>query len=439
MLKALAPEPQRRYESARAFSDELVRWIERRPVLAHTGSVGYRLGKFVQRHTLAVTASSAAAIALAVGLAFAAVQAHHAAEEGERAMRANRFLTNMIGRADPYYGGKPPLLVDALDRAVLDIPQELAGQPLLEADIRRAIGHAYMVLERNDSAKVELERAATLRAPSGGTDYAKVLDSEAMLEWQLGHYELAEQLLERGLANCAGDARGRQQRAELLNDLSALKTSLGRYDEALAMAREAQALKLALPDTPSREVAIGYANIANALDGLKRYDEAYGAFQQALTLQESIVPLPELDVAITLNNIAYLEDERGHIEEAIAAEERSIALRRKVMGPDYPRLVAPLSNLAQQYAKVGRHADAAATMEDALRLAPAAYSASDQMLGHLHTAAATVALARGDEDAARVEAALALEIYDRAEAVEPGRREKAHAVLDAIGKHGETK
>jgi eukaryotic-like serine/threonine-protein kinase len=432
VLKALVPEPQRRYASVRAFADDLNRWLERRPVLARSGGVGYRLGKFVQRHTLAVAASAAAIGALAIGLAFAAVQARRAAEEGERAMRANRFLTNMIGRADPYYGGKPPLLVDALDRAVIDIPQELAGQPLLEADIRRAIGHAYMTLERNESAKAELERAAALRAPTGGTDYAKVLDSEAILEWQLGHYDNADRLLKRGLENCGTDARGREQRAEILNDFSVLKSSLGRYDEALAMAKESQALRRALPDTPPREIALGYANIAAALDGMKRYDESYAAYAEALHRQEGMTPPPELDISITLNNIAYLENEMGEVDRAIASQERSIALRRKVMGSDYPRLVAPLSNLAQQYAKVGRHEEAAAAMRDALRLAPAAYSANDQLLGHTYTAAATVAEARGDDAEAALQARRAVEVYDQAEAVEPGRRGRAQAIIDAV-------
>jgi serine/threonine-protein kinase len=432
VLKALAPEPQRRYESARAFADDLRRWLEHRPVLARAGGVGYRLGKFVRRNSLAVAASTAALVALAIGLGVAAVQARRAADEGERAMRANRFLTNMIARADPYYGGKPPLLVDALDRAVLDIPQELQGQPLLEADIRRAIGHAYMMLERNDSAKTEIERAAALRAATGGTDYAKVLDSAALLEWQLARYDEAERLFRLGLDHCGTDARGRGQRAEILNDFSALKSQLGRYEEALAMGEEALRLKHSLPDTPPREIALGYANIATALDGLQRFDDAYVAYSEALRQQEAISPQPELDISITLNNLAYLQNERGHTDEAIALQERSIALRRKVMGPDYPRLVAPLSNLAQQYAKVGRHDDAAAAMREALRLAPQAYpGGDDQLLGHLLTAAAIVAQARGDRAEAAMQAKRAIEVYEHAEAVEPGRREKAQAILDA--------
>ncbi|HJT98365.1 MAG TPA: serine/threonine-protein kinase, partial [Rhodanobacteraceae bacterium] len=50
ILKALAPEAERRYASARAFADDLSRWLENRPVQARGGGVGYRVGKFVRRN-----------------------------------------------------------------------------------------------------------------------------------------------------------------------------------------------------------------------------------------------------------------------------------------------------------------------------------------------------------------------------------------------------
>ena len=429
VLKALEPEPERRYASVRAFADDLERWLDDRPVLARPSSTWYRARKFVQRNRVPVAASVVAFGAIVFGIAFSLVQAHRAAAEGERAQRANRFLTGMIGRADPYYGGKPPLLVDALDRAVVDIPQQLAGQPLLEADIRRAIGHAYLMLERNDAAKVQLELAASLRADAGGTDYAKVLDSQALLEWQLGHYAAAEALLKRGLDNCEGDARGRTQRAELLNDYAALLNDVGRYAEALPVAEESLRLKDALPDVAPRERAVTLSNLASTLDGLGRFERANQTYQETLRLFESIEPPPELDIAVALNNLAYLQEEMGHLDEAVRLQERAVALYRKVMGPDFPRLTVQLSNLALRYAKLGRHDDAASAIRDSLRLAPKAFRDNDQKLGNMHTAAARVALMRGDVDEAIAEAAQALAIYDRAETVEEGRREKTLAVL----------
>ncbi len=430
-MKALAPELSRRYGSAQAFAEDLVRWLDKRPVSARPGGPAYRFGKFIQRNRISAAASAAALCALAVGLGLAAVQQRRAAAEGERALRANRFLTDMIARADPYASGKPPTLVDALDRAVVDIPQQLSGQPLLEADVRHAIGRAYLMLERNEAARTQLERAAALRADTAGTDYARVLDSQAILEWQTGHYGRAEEMFRTALDQCGEDERGRAQRSELLNDYSSLLSSLGRYPEALAAAEEARDIKESLPEVPLRDRATVQANIGMALDGLGRLEESVAAYRDALKIYESLPSPPLLDMAISLNNLAYVQREMGHVDEAVRLQERAIALTVKVMGPDFPRLAVRYSNLAQQYAELGRHADAARAAGEALRLAPAAFSAHDQALGHLYAAVAAVGLAGGDMARAADFARRSLAIYDQAESVEPGRRDKARAILDA--------
>ncbi|MCB1573481.1 MAG: serine/threonine protein kinase [Xanthomonadales bacterium] len=432
VLKALAPEAPRRYGSAHAFAEDLERWLDRRPVSARPGGRGYRLGKFLQRNRLATAATLAAVCALAIGLSVAAVQQRRAVAEGERARKANRFLTDMIARADPYASGKAPTLLEALDRAVPDIPAQLAGEPLLEADVRHAIGRAYLMLERNDAARVQLERAVALRAREGGTDFARVLDSMAILEWQSGHYAEAERLLGEALGQCGDDEYGRAQRSEVLNDLSALLSSIGRNAEALDAALSARDIKQALPTVNARERAVVQSNIGAALDGLGRFDESIAAYRAALATFESLPSPPLLDMAISLNNLAYVQRETGHVEQAVASQERAIELTIQAVGPDFPRLAPRYANLAQQYAALGRHADAARAAAEALRLGPRAFTSNDQALGHLYAAVAAVSLARGDRSAARDFAHQALAVYDRAESVEAGRRQKLVNMLAAL-------
>lgn len=432
VLKALAPETARRYGSAQAFADDLSRWLDKRPVSARPDGASYRMGKFIQRNWLAVAAAGVTLTALAIGLSVAIVQQQRAAEQGERAMQANRFLTGMIARADPYASGTSPTLVEALDQAVLDIPHQLAGQPLLEADVRHAIGRAYLMLERNDAARTQLEQAVALRASEPGTEHARALDSLAILEWQVGHYEMAERLFRQALDECSGDQEGLGQRSELLNDYSSLLSNLGRNEEALAAAQESLRMKDKLPEVPARDRAIVLSNIATALDGLGRFHESVNTYKKALAIFESMPSPPPLDMAISLNNLAFVQREAGDIEAAVSSQERAIAMTVKAMGPDFPRLAVRYSNLAQQYAQLGRHEDAARVANEALRLAPGAFSANDQALGHFYAGMATVALARGDKDSAVEFARKSLAIYDRAESVEPGRREKVEGMLDAV-------
>ncbi|MBS0514914.1 MAG: protein kinase [Proteobacteria bacterium] len=430
LLAALARDPQQRYASAEAFAADLRNFAEGRPVAALGQGKFYTLRKFVVRNRIAVGAATVAMLALIGGFGVAIVQARHARAAAERAERGNEFLVNLIGNANPYYGGKPPLLVDAIDRAVAEIPLRLAGQPLLEADIRRAIGQAYAVLNRNGDARAQLDLAAALRMHAGGNEYAQILQSQAYLEWQLGRYDEAGALYRQALAHCTDDARGRRQRADLLNDEAALFADTGRYAEALASAGQSLRLRENLPDVSPREHAVNLSNLANAQDGLGRFDEALATYQNALGELETLGAPAEFDVAILLNNLAYLQDEMGHTSAAVKSQERAIALNRKILGVDQG-LTIKLGNLALWYSKLGRHDEAAAAIDESLHLAAQTLSADDQKLGNLHAVAARIALAQGDAAAAIVQAKEALAIYAAAKTLEPGRREKAQATLDA--------
>jgi serine/threonine protein kinase/Tfp pilus assembly protein PilF len=59
-LKALAPEPSQRYQTALAFAHDLQHYLGSRPVKARPDTLAYRLGKFIQRHRIAVPASTVA-------------------------------------------------------------------------------------------------------------------------------------------------------------------------------------------------------------------------------------------------------------------------------------------------------------------------------------------------------------------------------------------
>jgi len=438
VLKALQPEPGQRYPSAQAFADDLQRWLDKRPVQARAGGAWYRTGKLLRRHWLPATALLLAVLALAAGLAVALDQAGRARAEAERARRANAFLTGMIARADPYLHGRPPLLVDALDRAVEDIPRELADQPELEGDIRQALGQAYLSLERADAARAQLERAAALRAGDGGDALAETLKTQAMLEWNAGDTGRAESLLQQALAACSRDAAGDRQRAHVLSDYAALLGDLGRWEEAHRRAEDSLALQTRVPGPDAaRDRAVTLSNLASAEYGLGRYEAAGANYARVLDLLETIDPLPELDISINLNNQALLLDRLGRTADALPLQERSIALKRSVMGHDYPRLALPLSHLAGYYAALGRHAEAVEAIDEALRLAPTLYEADDVRLGDLHAVAARVALQREDTAAAIDEANRALAVYVKAGAANPDDRAALTALIaDARARQG---
>jgi len=424
LQKALAAEPERRYFSVAAFAEDLARWSDNRPVLARDGGALYRLGKFGRRHRLPVTAAAAAVLALALGLAVAASQAHRAQAEAERAQQSNRFLLELISHADPMVSGRPPSLLDALDRAASAIGARFAGQPMLEADVRHAIGRAYLSLERLDEASEHLRRAEQLRAGGDAREHAEALGSVAALEWSLGRYEAAEARFRQALDRLGAAPADAGRRAQALNDYSALLNELGRYDEAIAAVEQALELSTGSPVAP-RERAVMLGNLGYARHGRAELSAADAAYAEARRLFERVHATAHPDLAINLSNHAAVLRDLDRQPEALALMERSIALRREIYGPEHPMSVTGMANLARQYVEAGQPDAAGEAIAFALLHAPGAFAAGNQTLGHVYLIAADVAMAAADPALALSRAEQALQTYAAAEAVEPGRRERA--------------
>jgi serine/threonine protein kinase len=89
VLMALRKEPQRRYASVGQFSEDIRRYLEGRPVLAHRNTLSYRAGKFIRRNKLAVAAATIVLFSLVGGIIATVWQARRA--EANQARAEKRF------------------------------------------------------------------------------------------------------------------------------------------------------------------------------------------------------------------------------------------------------------------------------------------------------------------------------------------------------------
>lgn len=102
LLKALQRDPQRRYGSVPELSDDLNRFLLRRPVRATPDSVWYRMRRFARRHWMPLAAASAVAAAL---IGATAVALHQREEALLRAVETRRLADRLLFEVHDEIGG----------------------------------------------------------------------------------------------------------------------------------------------------------------------------------------------------------------------------------------------------------------------------------------------------------------------------------------------
>jgi eukaryotic-like serine/threonine-protein kinase len=70
VLTAMDANPSRRYQSAQHLEEDLVRFLQGKPISARKPTVAYRLGKFAKRHRTAVMTTCAAVLVLCASLVY---------------------------------------------------------------------------------------------------------------------------------------------------------------------------------------------------------------------------------------------------------------------------------------------------------------------------------------------------------------------------------
>lgn len=99
--KALRKEPESRYASVEQFDEDLLRYLERRPVVASGAGKWYRIRKFCARNALAVSFTALFAVVASVGMIHVVRQNAEIRAERDRAQTALAILRDAFRSADP--------------------------------------------------------------------------------------------------------------------------------------------------------------------------------------------------------------------------------------------------------------------------------------------------------------------------------------------------
>ncbi|HEY3519792.1 MAG TPA: serine/threonine-protein kinase [Rhodanobacteraceae bacterium] len=410
--KATAQEPERRYGSASAFADDIQRYLDRRPVLAHPPSRWYRAGKFIARHRGGVALTAVLVLAIFASLSIALWQAHVAKQQArlaqQQAARANMVRDFVESLFAPIRNGTAashqPSLSDLLERGVAKLERSPQLAPAERVDLLAMFSRLYENLGDIARSRRLAERAVDLAQqnlqPSDinairaltARGYAAVRDEDYAAggaDLRLAH----QRMLAQGIH---GEAM-----IDLLEPLAAVENIEGHSEVALQLTREALKERSATwgPDDP--RIGTGYNDVASELEGLERYDEAIAMWEKTYRFQLAHLGPYSNETTLAMAGWASAEWRAGHWKRAHELFTRALAMYARNGGkPQVTQVYA-----AQKACVLdGLRADRVSALRDcglAQKLSATAFGADSALHGDSLEAAAFGEIEAGDLTRAR--------------------------------------
>ncbi len=321
VLKAIDPDPARRYPSARAFARDLQNVLERRPIAARRAGVLLRGRRFMQRHPAATTA-----IALAILLVTGGPAALYVQERGARVRieEKSRLAEENFAKA-----------LEAVDAMLADVGDvQLRHVPQMETVRRRLVEKAlafYQGFLARRSDDVGLRRR-----------HARVLERVGMLHYLLGESAPAERSFDEALRELEqlarevpGDRWVDMEWAICRRSLAAVFEREGRYDEAITAARDAAERLEILARQPDASDAEREEFVESLLSvGVLLRDVDPPAAEEALRAARPVIDhflaerpdhLPVRERLVRLHNtLGVVLERRGRLAEAAESYRRAV-------------------------------------------------------------------------------------------------------------------
>ncbi|HVI25461.1 MAG TPA: tetratricopeptide repeat protein [Xanthomonadaceae bacterium] len=366
VLKALAKRPEQRYPSVEALAQDIKRYREGKPVQARRQSLGYRAGKYVQRHRWALAVALLVTAVLTSALGIVAWQARQAVREAARAQALQEFVVGLFEHAGS--GGDGALDVRRLlDAGVERGSRELARQPAARAELFGVIARLRLGLGDYPQALALLERQATILGALSDPPASLRLES-------LADRGRALRLLGRA-ADCARALRPAQElaqreQAQLPLQAAEFYTQLGRCERATGAGKTARPLfqralalrRDALHDAPG--VVESLADLAGLEADAGHADAALAAYRDALSRLRGGVGWRHPLAVELLRSTCALEQDAGLFDKADADCGRAVALSEDLHGRRHPSTIEARRQLADVHLAEGRFGAAVAALRE---------------------------------------------------------------------------
>ncbi len=353
VAKAMHKESSRRYRSAQELADDIRRYLDGQPVLAHPDSSLYRTSKFLRRNRVASGIAALALVSILGATVFAFQQAARAQRAAQDMEQVNQFLVDVLAASDPFESGGEITLAQAVDQAADKIDERFSGRPELSAPIRGALGYSMVSRYQLESAEpLLLQSLAEHRRAFGEADLRtfRIREAIAQLRQEQSDFAAAEAEYIALIADMESSGlHSTPLFGMVLSNLGNLYLASGDYAKADTGLRRAQEWEretgLTRPPEDALAMMSNLAQVAHELGDLKRADELYSeALQRATALR----PEGSLETSTLLSNRAYLLNDLSQPEAAMEHWQKASAMREMMLRGDHPMRLTVIVQLARQ-------------------------------------------------------------------------------------------
>ncbi|MEO8294385.1 MAG: protein kinase [Gemmatimonadota bacterium] len=338
VLKALRPEPDKRYRSAQLLGDDLGRYLDGRPVSARSEALSYRVAKFIRRNQAAVLAGSLAIVALVGGTivslrqaSLARLERDHALREAQRTSQVTAFFQHVLASAKPQREGRAVTIVEAIDSSIQRIDSSFSGDPDLRAAIKLTLGSTLNDMFLYERAQPLLEDAYRIR---------RSIDRDAPSKDQ----------------------------ADALYDLANIEAQIGDAAKAESLYRVSLDMLGHLPNPDSADLYEGFSNVAEAQLNQGKFAQAAALYDTVALALDRLKPADIELRGITRANRGTALAQLGHSAEAEPVLREAVRLFEQARGPDDPRVGSALQPLAGTLILNGKFAEAESVARRALEI-----------------------------------------------------------------------
>lgn len=422
VMKALAEEPDRRYQTAHELAEDIQRYLDAQPIKARAPTTTYLWSRFARRHRIGLLAAGLVLIAVIVGAvvsvryAIAEADARREAElRTAKAEAVTAFLHDMLANADPTNArGGDLKLSEVLLSAARTLDVSPPREPQVEVGIRGLLVEIFRNLGEPETALTQMAAAKKASLRAYPPNAIEVLDLERIEASVLLDLDRVDQAAER--------LRAVEERMRLVDAPAELKLAVatqnaraevvrGNFDAALKVIDAG----LAAADLPKTNETMLTARVNRSviLTELGLFEEGSKELESLIKDRSAELGDGHPKVTRLRAELGVAYDGQGKAAEAEALVRQVIAEEVRVYGADNAEPIATSMNLIKLL--IERHAfdEAEPMLDHVIEVQTRIFGTDHERVRIARNMRAVLFEERGAPDRARLEYQAIIDSYGR--------------------------